>query len=192
MSREYEKHPHPTSRWACPYHSTPSVIREVLLHIEATGNGKCPDSVSDFTIRVNYTILRATDLGQGVDQAKEYFGGIDVDEELKDLFKTTVQKIKDLNLQEKWDKIKGKIDIDEILKKLGKTLQDGSKDLENYLNQLKNKYPEAKQELEKIEKTMMAAVRAKHPQPNNIAASMKPNFIMFLVVLQTFAYFFMI
>ena len=153
--------------------------------------GKCPDSVSYFTIRVNFTILRTTELDQGVDQLKEYFGGIDVDEELKNLFKTTVQEIKDLNLNEQWDKIKGKIDIDEILKKFCKSLQDGSMDLENYLDQLKIKYQEATQELEKIEKPMIAAVRAKHPL-HNIAASMKPNFIMFLVVLQTFAYFFMI
>ena len=31
---------------------------------------------------------------QGVDKAKEYFGGIDVDEEIKDLWDDTMEKIK--------------------------------------------------------------------------------------------------
>ena len=130
-------------------------------------------------------------LGKGVENAKEYFGGIDVDEEIKNLYIKTVQKIKNLNLKEEWDQIKGKIDIDEILKMFGKSLQDGSKDLENYINKLKNMYPEAKKELEEIEMPMMEAVRSMHRNYNS-AVSVKPNFIIFLIVLQTFAYFSMI
>ena len=114
-------------------------------------------------------------LGNGVEKAKEYFGDIDVDEEIKILFKKTVQKIKNLDIKEEWDKIKGKIDIDEILHKFGKSLHDGSKDLENYINELKSMYPEAKKELEEIENPMMEAVRSMHRNYNS-AVSFKPKF----------------
>ena len=129
---------------------------------------------------------------QGVDKAKEYFGGIDVDEEIKDLWDDTMEKIKDLNLDQEWEKLQNKVNVDDILKKFGKTLneggQNGEKEFEDYFSKLIKENPDAKSELEEIKEPMMAAIRKKQ-NTENTAAFVKSNIIMVLILSLLFPYF---
>ena len=108
--------------------------------------------------------------------------------DVKIIWNDTMQKIQDLQISQKLENFKNKIDLDDLLNKFieAQKNEKGAKALEDYFTKLINENPEAKQDLEKINNNMMSVL----PE-SDAANSIKSNTILFLIVLQAFAYFLM-